>query len=993
MTLTRRSLFKYAALGAGASAAVGLPLYHFSPRRQQASGVPLGPRAQEKLGSWMDLYRQRWTWDKVAKGSHGWLNCRSACNWDIYVKNGVIVREEQAANYASSEPGVVPDFNPRGCQKGACYTHVMYGPSRLTTPLKRVGERGARQWQKISWDQAIDEIANKMVDIAQQHGVEAIYHDLGPHFDYGATTAGRIKFFGQLGATIADDWAEVGDLNIGSMLTFGFPHMGGSSDEWFLSDHLVVWGMNPAVTQIPDAHFLFEARYNGTALTVVDPIFSATATHADHWLPIRAGTDAALALATARHIWATDRVDWAYVKEQTDLPLLVRLDTGQFLAESDLKPEGRTGVFYWHDLKTKQITAAPAGEGSDIPRLFLQGVDPAVEGLFSATLKNGQRVRVAPVGALLKEQLDLWTFERAAQVTGLSDAQIEVFAEGFAKAERPLVLSSWGSNRFLHADLMNRSKILCLALKGAIGKRGAGLNATGWFAIEGFEIATELKSPGLGGLMGVALEALGWSGVFRTAAELVMRKKTPLEITLAETQRITNERVCATNSASANLNFAGIKDELDHETRAAGYSRTLSDYDAEARRKGWMPTFPRPEKTAPKAWITGGNNVLRRSNLPQHMLKELWPNLELVVDVNPKLSFTGMHADYLLPAAGYYEKVGIKYPVSYVPYLHYCDAAIPPLGDSRDEWEIYWHLSKRVQEIAIERNVPAAAPCGLKKEFDLKQIHKVYACDGGWGPKDAPGVTQEIIRFSSSTSGMKDTDLQHSGIQKFSSTGSTTLNSQLFNGDWAGEGVLTVAQHQIKHKWRWPTLTGRQQFYIDHPWFIEANESLPTHKESPKAGGDYPFQMISCHSRWSIHSIWRDTPLLMRLQRGEPLLYLNPADAKRLGIADHGWAEIFNRLGAVRMRIKHSNMVRPNVAYFFHAWEPHQFPDHRSYKWIMPGLMNPMHFAGGRGHVQWAFALFEPGTHVQDTRIGIRPCAELGPDTPNASANPQGQHA
>ncbi len=309
MAMNRRRLLKYAALGSVAGAAIGVPLLHFTGRPRQKDGVPTGPQHRPKLGSWQDLYRQRWTWDKVAKGSHGWLNCRSACAWDIYVKNGVVVREEQTATYASSEPGVVPDFNPRGCQKGACYTHVTYGPSRLTVPLKRVGERGSRQWQKISWDQAIDEIARKMMDTAQQHGTEAIYHDLGPHFDYGATTLARMKFYGQIGASIADDWGEIGDLNIGAMLTFGFPHMGGSSDEWFLSDCLVIWGMNPAVTQIPDAHFIFEARYNGATVTVIDPIYSATATHADHWLPLSAGTDAALGLATARHIWATNRVN------------------------------------------------------------------------------------------------------------------------------------------------------------------------------------------------------------------------------------------------------------------------------------------------------------------------------------------------------------------------------------------------------------------------------------------------------------------------------------------------------------------------------------------------------------------------------------------------------------------------------------------------------------------------------------------------------------
>jgi hypothetical protein len=65
-------------------------------------------------------------------------------------------------------------------------------------------------------------------------------------------------------------------------------------------------------------------------------------------------------------------------------------------------------------------------------------------------------------------------------------------------------------------------------------------------------------------------------------------------------------------------------------------------------------------------------------------------------------------------------------------------------------------------------------------------------------------------------------------------------------------------------------------------------------------------------------------------------------------------------------------MVRPKVAYYFHAWEPHQFPDHKSYKWLIPGLMNPLHFAGGQRQIGWYFGHYEPGQHVQDTRIAIK---------------------
>lgn len=90
-----------AALAAGV---VGIPLLHLRPREGLAAAI--GPRSTPKLDNWQDLYRQRWTWDKVVKGSHGWANCRSACEWDLYVKDGIVVREEQSATYEQSEPGV-----------------------------------------------------------------------------------------------------------------------------------------------------------------------------------------------------------------------------------------------------------------------------------------------------------------------------------------------------------------------------------------------------------------------------------------------------------------------------------------------------------------------------------------------------------------------------------------------------------------------------------------------------------------------------------------------------------------------------------------------------------------------------------------------------------------------------------------------------------------------------------------------------------------------
>ncbi len=97
----------------------------------------------------------------------------------MYVKDGVALWEEQAAQYPQTNPSV-PDYNPRGCQKGACYAAQMYDQGRVTYPLKRTGERGEGKWQQVSWDEALTAIADKIVDTLAQDGPEAVIFDGNP---------------------------------------------------------------------------------------------------------------------------------------------------------------------------------------------------------------------------------------------------------------------------------------------------------------------------------------------------------------------------------------------------------------------------------------------------------------------------------------------------------------------------------------------------------------------------------------------------------------------------------------------------------------------------------------------------------------------------------------------------------------------------------------------------------------------------------------------
>ncbi len=168
----RRTFLQSAAAG---SVWLGLGLWRLQPQPGiAATGIPAS------YGDWRDIYRERWAWDEVVRSSH-WVNCwyQAHCAWNVYVKDGMVWREEQAADYPQVRPDV-PDFNPRGCQKGACFSERMYDPSRVRYPLKRAGPRGSGKWQRISWDQALDEIADSMIDTIVEEGTDRVIYDLGP---------------------------------------------------------------------------------------------------------------------------------------------------------------------------------------------------------------------------------------------------------------------------------------------------------------------------------------------------------------------------------------------------------------------------------------------------------------------------------------------------------------------------------------------------------------------------------------------------------------------------------------------------------------------------------------------------------------------------------------------------------------------------------------------------------------------------------------------
>jgi nitrate reductase alpha subunit len=173
----------------------------------------------------------------------------------------------------------------------------------------------------------------------------------------------------------------------------------------------------------------------------------------------------------------------------------------------------------------------------------------------------------------------------------------------------------------------------------------------------------------------------------------------------------------------------------------------------------------------------------------------------------------------------------------------------------------------------------------------------------------------------------------------------------------------------VEKGYPYPTLTRRAQFYIDHPWFLEMGEALPVHKDAPPMGGDYPLQMTSGHMRWSIHSSNVTNALMLNTHRGQPFIFVNPEDAAARAVSDGALCRVFNDLGEFVVEAKVSPSVRPRQVVMYNGWDPAQFPGWRGPMDVEPGMVKPLHLAGGYGHIRYRPGMWQPVPVDRATRV------------------------
>lgn len=350
------------------------------------------------------IYRKRWNYDKVVRTTHG-VNCTGSCSWKVFVKDGIITSENQQTDYPSTGPDM-PEFEPRGCPRGASFSWYVYSPLRIKHPyirsqllslwreaLTKNNGHLVKAWGSIVEDQ---DKAKQYKEVRGKGGfVRAEWQEVneimsamllytiityGPDRIAGFTPipamsmvsyAAGSRFLSLLGAPMLSFYDWYADLPPASPQIWGEQTDVPESSDWYNAGYIIMWGSNIPMTRTPDAHFMTEVRYKGTKVVAVSPDYAENVKFADNWLPVNPGSDAALAQAMTHVILKEFYVDKQekyfldYAKQFTDMPFLVLIEKedtvytpGRFVRASDLGLAVNKGE--WKPVLWDAVQAGPA---------------------------------------------------------------------------------------------------------------------------------------------------------------------------------------------------------------------------------------------------------------------------------------------------------------------------------------------------------------------------------------------------------------------------------------------------------------------------------------------------------------------------------------------------------------------------------------------------------------------------------------------------------
>ncbi|MBM4462110.1 MAG: dehydrogenase [Chloroflexi bacterium] len=377
------------------------------------------------------------------------FGCGPFCGIMAHVKDGMLVKVE---------PGDFPGTS-HICHRCLTAVKLVYHPDRLRYPMKRLGERGEGKWQRISWDEAMHTIAFRLKEISDRYGSSSLAWTTGGGVFPALATYAAAGFAGACGGTFC--WPSgMGDAALPCADTACYGTIWPYGDDYTINFDrpalCLLWGDNCAETGPFKWRKIRNFKERGARLVVIDPRFTTTASKADEYIPIRPGTDAALALGMMNVILNKGLEDRSFITSQTVGPFLVRSDNGMFLKEKDLGAAESEKYIVWD-------TATGTLKNHDAP-----GIAPALTGVYRV---KGLECR--PAFQLLVELIQKYPPHRASEITEIPVDTITRLAIEYATMKPAASARSTGCTRgTFYGDLSIRAINTLAAITGNISFEG-----------------------------------------------------------------------------------------------------------------------------------------------------------------------------------------------------------------------------------------------------------------------------------------------------------------------------------------------------------------------------------------------------------------------------------------------------------------------------------------------------------------------------------------
>ncbi|MBD1550865.1 molybdopterin-dependent oxidoreductase [Pseudomonas typographi] len=381
--------------------------------------------------------------------------CRSRCGTLNRVENGRLIAVQPNPSHPTGKAM---------CLKGKAAPELVYSADRVLQPMRRTTPKHHPDpgWEVISWEQALDEVARRLIDARQTHGAESVGFAVTtpsgtPLSDSIDWIERFIRLYGSPNTCYATEicnWHK----DHAHAFTFG---CGMPTADYRNAEVILLWGHNPSNTWLAQAEAIGAGTQAGARLIVVDPRETSLAAQADSWLRVKPGADLALAMGLANQLIQRGGYDEAFIRHYSNGPLLVREDTGLLLRTADLGLEG-DDYLLWH-------AGHPCLSASATPAQLDQA---ELHAPVQVRGRDGQRLPCLPAFAAYAKACAAYTAERVEQLAWVAPAQLEQAASVLASAKR-VAFHAWsGVGQQENASQTDRAMACLYALTGSFDRRG-----------------------------------------------------------------------------------------------------------------------------------------------------------------------------------------------------------------------------------------------------------------------------------------------------------------------------------------------------------------------------------------------------------------------------------------------------------------------------------------------------------------------------------------